>query len=113
MTRSFNDITLQNAIVNASYAAAIESELPPEMTADMLGGGNRTTAAQSLLASIAEYARGGKNIELIEDEFDLPAVPWCWIVFGSEGRLEQTFVTDQDNGLLFVPPDAESTKDVS
>ena len=47
-------------------------------------------------------------IELIEDEFDLPAVPWCWIVFGSEGRLEQTFVTDQDNGLLFVPPDAES-----
>jgi CBS domain-containing protein len=24
-------------------------------------------------------------IELIEDEFDLPAVPWCWIVFGSEG----------------------------
>ncbi|BCU05771.1 DUF294 nucleotidyltransferase-like domain-containing protein [Allochromatium tepidum] len=48
-------------------------------------------------------------IELIEDEFDLPAVPWCWIVFGSEGRLEQTFVTDQDNGLLFVPPDAEST----
>ena len=44
-------------------------------------------------------------IELIEDEFDLPPVPWCWIVFGSEGRLEQTFVSDQDNGLIFQPGD--------
>ncbi|MBP7983718.1 MAG: CBS domain-containing protein, partial [Chromatiaceae bacterium] len=42
-------------------------------------------------------------IELIEDEFDLPAVPWCWLLFGSEGRLEQTFTTDQDNGLIFEP----------
>lgn len=49
-------------------------------------------------------------IEIMEDEFDLPAVPWCWLVFGSEGRLEQTFATDQDNGLIFVPPDAASTE---
>ncbi len=49
-------------------------------------------------------------IELIEDEFDLPAVPWCWMLFGSEGRLEQTFATDQDNGLVFLPPDAGSTE---
>jgi CBS domain-containing protein len=33
-------------------------------------------------------------------------------VFGSEGRLEQTFSTDQDNGLLFVPPDPEATDSV-
>lgn len=44
-------------------------------------------------------------IEIMEDEFDLPAVPWCWLVFGSEGRLEQTFATDQDNGLAFLPPE--------
>jgi len=48
-------------------------------------------------------------IELIEDEFDLPAVPWCWLVFGSEGRLEQTFATDQDNGLIFLPGDEANT----
>ncbi len=42
-------------------------------------------------------------IELIEDDFDLPAVPWCWLVFGSDGRLEQTFATDQDNGIIFLP----------
>ncbi|HSQ06585.1 MAG TPA: DUF294 nucleotidyltransferase-like domain-containing protein, partial [Chromatiaceae bacterium] len=48
-------------------------------------------------------------IEIMEDEFDLPGVPWCWLVFGSEGRLEQTFATDQDNGLIFVPPDGAAT----
>ncbi|MBK1645055.1 signal transduction protein [Thiocapsa imhoffii] len=51
-------------------------------------------------------------IELIEDEHDLPAVPWCWMAFGSEGRLEQTFATDQDNGLLFVPPAPEQAESV-
>lgn len=45
-------------------------------------------------------------IELIEDEFDLPPVPWCWMAMGSEGRLEQTFATDQDNGLVFQADDA-------
>jgi CBS domain-containing protein len=49
-------------------------------------------------------------IEIMEDEFDLPGVPWCWLVFGSEGRLEQTFSTDQDNGLIFVPPDARASE---
>jgi CBS domain-containing protein len=27
--------------------------------------------------------------------------PFAWIVFGSEGRLEQTLLTDQDNGLVY------------
>ena len=40
-------------------------------------------------------------IELVAGQFDLPYVPWCCLVFGSEGRLEQTLATDQDNGLIF------------
>ena len=32
--------------------------------------------------------------------------PFCWLAFGSEGRLEQTLSTDQDNGIIFLPPDA-------
>jgi CBS domain-containing protein len=41
-------------------------------------------------------------------------VPWCWLAFGSEGRLEQTLDTDQDNGLVFVPEseaDAETLRE--
>ncbi|WP_374482660.1 DUF294 nucleotidyltransferase-like domain-containing protein [Zoogloea sp.] len=44
-----------------------------------------------------------KAIELAEAEFELPLVRWCWLGFGSEGRLEQTLSTDQDNGLIFLP----------
>ena len=30
---------------------------------------------------------------------------FCWLSFGSEGRKEQGFVTDQDNGIVFaIPP---------
>jgi CBS domain-containing protein len=31
-------------------------------------------------------------------------LPWCWLVFGSEGRREQTFGTDQDNALVWADP---------
>jgi CBS domain-containing protein len=30
---------------------------------------------------------------------------WCWLALGSEGRLEQTLATDQDNALLFAVED--------
>lgn len=41
-------------------------------------------------------------IDLAEAELEVPLVPWCWLAFGSEGRLEQTLATDQDNGLVFA-----------
>jgi CBS domain-containing protein len=33
---------------------------------------------------------------------------FCWLAFGSEGRLEQTLATDQDNGIIFLVPPGES-----
>jgi CBS domain-containing protein len=51
-------------------------------------------------------------IELELPKFRLPGVPMCWIAFGSEGRFEQTLSTDQDNGIIFQPPDAASTESV-
>jgi CBS domain-containing protein len=42
---------------------------------------------------------------------DLEGIEFCWMAMGSEGRLEQTLSTDQDNGIIFeapegVPPEA-------
>ncbi len=31
-----------------------------------------------------------------------PDVAWCWIGLGSEGRMEQTLATDQDNAIIFA-----------
>jgi CBS domain-containing protein len=53
---------------------------------------------------------GMRAIELTADRFELPPASWAWLVFGSEGRLEQTFATDQDNGLIFQPDREEETE---
>ncbi|QSP94266.1 CBS domain-containing protein [Marinobacter salinisoli] len=34
-----------------------------------------------------------------------PGIPFTWLTFGSEGRQEQTLLTDQDNGILFLTPE--------
>jgi CBS domain-containing protein len=34
-------------------------------------------------------------------------VPYCWLLFGSEARREQTLRTDQDNGLVYTDPPPE------
>lgn len=45
-----------------------------------------------------------KVLEIAEKKFGQPPVPYCWIVFGSEGRKEQTFKTDQDNAIIYTDP---------
>lgn len=49
-------------------------------------------------------------IELTLDAHEVPPVPLCWIALGSEGRLEQTFATDQDNGLVFEADDEDAPR---
>ncbi len=40
------------------------------------------------------------EVERRKQQWD--GISWCWLAFGSEGRFEQTFSTDQDNGLIFA-----------
>ena len=44
-------------------------------------------------------------IEINLMQHDLFGLDWAWLAFGSEGRDEQTFSTDQDNGIIFICPD--------
>jgi CBS domain-containing protein len=45
-----------------------------------------------------------KVLEITEKKLGAPPVKYCWIVFGSEGRKEQTFKTDQDNAIIYEDP---------
>jgi CBS domain-containing protein len=45
--------------------------------------------------------------ELLLPEYELDEIEWCWLSVGSEGRREQTVVTDQDNAILFHCPPSE------
>ena len=51
-----------------------------------------------------------RMIELTLPSFELPKIDWCWIALGSEGRFEQTFTTDQDNGIIFACPGEEAAE---
>ncbi|MDA8077989.1 MAG: DUF294 nucleotidyltransferase-like domain-containing protein [Nitrospiraceae bacterium] len=44
-------------------------------------------------------------LEITESRLGRPPLSYCWIVYGSEGRKEQTFRTDQDNALIYEDPD--------
>lgn len=44
-------------------------------------------------------------IEMVLDEEGGAHFPFTWMAFGSEGRQEQTLKTDQDNGIVFTPPE--------
>ena len=79
--------------------------------ADLFASGMGVEALCQWMSGLNDLI-GMRIIELIEDEFDLPAVSWCWMLFGSEGRLEQTFATDQDNGLVFLPGEPAATEQV-
>lgn len=43
-------------------------------------------------------------LALLEKEMGEPPLPYCWLLLGSEGRWEQTFLTDQDNGIIYADP---------
>ena len=64
-------------------------------------------AAEQLMAlvSVLNDCLSHRVIEIVRKRHDLERISWCWLAFGSEGRLEQTFSSDQDNGLLFAAHD--------
>jgi CBS domain-containing protein len=49
-----------------------------------------------------------KVLECAERKHGKPPLAYCWIGFGSEGRKEQTFKTDQDNAIIFADPATEA-----
>lgn len=69
ITKQFRDVTLQNAVVNATYAASIESDLPSAEAFATLGGTDNIAGAMndyvgSYLNQIATYSGGAKNLQL-------------------------------------------------
>jgi CBS domain-containing protein len=49
-------------------------------------------------------------VHLLAHEHRLDLARACWLAFGSEGRSEQTIVTDQDNGLILAADMAEAER---
>jgi CBS domain-containing protein len=86
--------------MDALVAAAGEIR---RLTRQMLADGKSAEALTQEISTLNDLLTV-RIIELTAAEFTLPDVAWCWLAFGSEGRFEQTFSTDQDNGIVFATP---------
>src|SRR3546814_17061020 len=66
MTKKFSEITLQNAVVNASYAASIESELPSADVVAAMGGGTEgwMNAIGQYMMMLQGYMSASDNIHI-------------------------------------------------
>lgn len=51
-------------------------------------------------------------LELERERHAIDDIEWCWLAFGSEGRLEQTMASDQDNGIIFRVPAGSSAQEL-
>jgi CBS domain-containing protein len=71
---------------------------------NMLGQGGSAEKLTQFISGLNDQLTR-RVIEITLAQHDLFGLDWAWLAFGSEGRDEQTFSTDQDNGIIFVCPD--------
>lgn len=63
-----------------------------------------------LMAGLTDHVTR-RLLALAEAALGPAPLAWCWLAMGSEGRREQTFLTDQDNALVYAdPPDAATAR---
>lgn len=75
-----------------------------QLAVNMLAQGVGAEQLTQFISSLND-ALTRRVIEINLARHDLAGIEWAWLSFGSEGRDEQTFSTDQDNGIIFVCPE--------
>ncbi|MEO1724060.1 MAG: DUF294 nucleotidyltransferase-like domain-containing protein [Pseudomonadota bacterium] len=83
---------------DATTMARAVAEIP-KFLAQLVGAGNRHEVVTRLISDIADAATR-RLLKLAEAEIGAPPVPYLWLACGSQGRQEQTGVSDQDNCLI-------------
>lgn len=71
----------------------------PKLLVQLVAGGSRHEVVTRLITDIADTATR-RLLLLAEERFGPPPVPYLWLACGSQGRQEQTGVSDQDNCLF-------------
>ncbi len=71
-----------------------------EMVASLLAGGLEAGLIAGYVARLND-ALLRRLLAFAEADLGPPPAPYAWMAMGSEGRMEQTLLTDQDNALVF------------
>lgn len=83
---------------SAGDMAKVTAEIP-RLLVQLVAGGNRHEVVTRLITDIADTATR-RLLKLAEAELGPPPAPYLWLACGSQGRQEQTGVSDQDNCLM-------------
>jgi CBS domain-containing protein len=78
------------------------SELTPPLVKALLDSSARPRHVTSMLASVCDAATV-RLVQMAIAELGPPPADFAFVAMGSQGRQEQTLVTDQDNGIIFAP----------
>jgi len=77
-----------------------------EMVAALLSGGLEATLIAGFVARLND-ALVRRILGWAEAELGPAPAAYAWLAFGSEGRMEQTLLTDQDNALVYADEGAK------
>lgn len=69
----------------------------------LLGEGARAESIIRIITDVNDRIEC-KILDFAVKTLGPPPRPFCWIVYGSAGRKEQTFKTDQDNAIIYADP---------
>lgn len=84
--------------VNGEDIARVTARIP-RLLVQLVAGGSRHEIVTRLITDIADTATR-RLLRLAEEKLGPPPVPYLWLACGSQGRQEQTGVSDQDNCLF-------------
>ena len=105
-------VSLRRVSTNISAAASVEAVARAATDIRLLARNlmAQGVAAEQLTQLIAELNDRVtcRVIDLVLARHALGDLRFCWIALGSEGRIEQTFSTDQDNGIILEAADGET-----
>ncbi len=83
---------------SATEMAAVTAEIP-NLLVQLVAAGNRHEVVTRLITDIGDAATR-RLLALAEQKLGPAPVPYLWLACGSQGRQEQTGVSDQDNCLM-------------
>ena len=75
----------------------------PRVVSSLIKQGAKAHHVTRLITMVNDYILD-RLLTLLQEEMGKPPLPFCWLLMGSEGRQEQTFRTDQDNGIIYADP---------
>jgi CBS domain-containing protein len=76
------------------------SDKVAEMASALFNGGLEPTVIGGFVARLNDTLIT-RILRWAEADLGPPPTPYAWLVFGSEGRMEQMVLTDQDNALVY------------